>query len=43
MKSVIKHVISSSGFVSRKHFNFDKLNVVIWFTQLVISFVVALS
>lgn len=43
MKSVIKQVISSKGFVSRKHFNFDKLNVVLWFAQLVLSFVVALS
>lgn len=43
MKSVIKYVISSRGFVSRKHLTFDKLNVVLWFAQLVLSFVVALS
>lgn len=39
----MKSVISSGGFVSRNRNNFDKLNLIIWFTQLVISFVVALS
>jgi hypothetical protein len=39
----MKSLISSNGFVSKKRNYFDKLNVIIWFTQLVISFVVALS
>ena len=43
MKSVSKLTVSSRGFVSKKYNYFDKLNVVIWFTQLAISLVVALS
>jgi hypothetical protein len=43
MKTLNINKLSSKGFVSRKYNNFDKLNVVIWFTQLLISFVVALS
>lgn len=43
MKSAAKMTVSSRGFVSRKYNYFDKLNVVIWFTQLAISLVVALS
>ena len=43
MKSASKLTVSSRGFVSRKYNYFDKLNVVIWFTQLAISLVVALS
>lgn len=39
----MKSVISSKGFVSKKRNYFDKLNIFIWFTQLLISFVVALS
>ena len=39
----MKSLMSSKGFVSKKYNIFDKLNVIIWFTQLVISFVVALS
>jgi hypothetical protein len=39
----MKSLISSNGFVSKKRNYFDKLNVIIWFTQLAISFVVALS
>jgi len=34
---------SASGVVLRKRNYFDKLNVLIWFTQLLISYVVALS
>lgn len=39
----MKSVISSKGFVFKKRNYFDRLNIVIWFTQLVISYVVALS
>ncbi len=39
----MKSVISSQGFVSKKRNYFDKLNIIIWFTQLVLSYVVALS
>lgn len=39
----MKSVISSQGFISRKRNYFDKLNIVIWFFQLLISYVVALS
>lgn len=39
----MKSLISSQGFVSKKRNNFDRLNIIIWFTQLVISYVVALS
>lgn len=39
----MKSLISSNGFVSKKRNYFDKLNIIIWFTQLVISFAVALS
>ncbi len=39
----MKSVISSQGFVSKKRNYFDKLNVFIWFIQLVVSYVVALS
>ncbi len=35
--------MSSKGFVSRKRNHFDKLNVGIWFLQLVVSYVIALS
>lgn len=35
--------MSSKGFVSKKHNHFDKLSVGIWFLQLVVSYVVALS
>ncbi len=41
--SGMKSMISSNGFVSKKHNYLDKLNVFIWFTQLVVSLVVALS
>lgn len=37
------HKLSSKGFVSKKYNHFDKLVVVVWFSQLLISFVVALS
>jgi hypothetical protein len=43
MKALKVYKLSSKGFVSRKYNHFDKLNVAIWFTQLLISFVVALS
>jgi len=39
----MQSLISSNGFVSKKVNYFDKLNMFIWFTQLLISFVVALS
>ena len=39
----MKSLMSSNGFVSRNRNYFDKLNLMIWFTQLLISFVVALS
>jgi hypothetical protein len=39
----MRALISSKGFVSKKYNHFDKLIVVVWFTQLLISFVVALS
>lgn len=39
----MKSVLSSKGFISKKHNYFDKLNLFIWFAQLVISFVLALS
>lgn len=39
----MKSVISSGGFVSKKRNYFDRLNVFIWFTQLLITFVIALS
>lgn len=39
----MKSVISSKGFVSKKRNYFDRLNLIIWFTQLLVSFVVALS
>jgi hypothetical protein len=35
--------VSSKGFVSRKRNYFDKLTLLIWFLQLVVSFAVALS
>lgn len=35
--------MSSKGFVYKKTNYFDKLNMIIWFVQLVLSFVVALS
>ncbi len=35
--------ISSNGFVSKKRNYFDRLNIGIWFLQLVISYVIALS
>ncbi len=39
----MKLFISSNGFVSRKSNYFDKLSVGVWFLQLVISYVIALS
>lgn len=39
----MKYLISQSGLVLKKRNYFDKLNLAIWFTQLVISFVLALS
>lgn len=39
----MKSLISSAGFVSKKYNYLDKLNVFIWFTQLLISLVIALS
>lgn len=38
-----KTLLSQSGFVSKKRKNFDKLNVFIWFFQLLITYVMALS
>ncbi len=35
--------MSSNGFVYKKRNYFDKLNVFIWFMQLVVSLVVTLS
>jgi len=35
--------MSSSGFVYKKRNYFDKLNITIWFVQLLISYIVALS
>ncbi len=35
--------MSSSGFVYKKRNYFDKLNLAIWFVQLLISYVIALS
>lgn len=43
MSIAIKRVIASQGFVFRKRNYFDKLNLVIWFTQLLLSYVIALS
>ena len=43
MSIAIKRVIASQGFVSRKRNYFDRLNLVIWFVQLVVSYVIALS
>ena len=39
----MKSVISSNGFISKKRNYFEKLNLTIWFVQLLISYVVALS
>lgn len=39
----MKTVRCSQGFVSKKRNYFDKLNIFIWFIQLVVSYVVALS
>lgn len=39
----MKLYVSSNGFVSRKTNYFDKLTVGIWFLQLVVSYVIALS
>lgn len=36
-------IIASSGFVFKKTNYFDRLNLIVWFLQLVISFVIALS
>ena len=35
--------IASQGFVTKKRNYFDKLNLGIWFLQLVVSYVIALS
>ena len=43
MRIATKRVIASQGFVSRKRNYFDKLNLAIWFLQLVVSYVIALS
>lgn len=39
----MKTLLAQKGFVLKKRNYFDRLNIVIWFTQLVISFVLALS
>ena len=39
----MKKTTSGSGLVLKKRNYFDKLGLFIWFTQLVISFVVALT
>ncbi|AGH96388.1 hypothetical protein A11Q_2172 [Pseudobdellovibrio exovorus JSS] len=39
----MKSIISSRGFVSKKRNYFDKLNLIIWFAQLLLSLAVAMS
>lgn len=43
MRVPIKRFVAAQGFVSRKRNYFDKLNVAIWFLQLLVSYVIALS
>ena len=43
MEIASRRMIASNGFVSKKINYFDKLNLGIWFLQLVVSYVVALS
>lgn len=38
-----KRIVTAQGFVYKKRNYFDKLNVIIWFTQLLVSYVIALS
>jgi hypothetical protein len=38
-----KRIVAAQGFVYKKTSHFDKLNVTIWFLQLVVSYVIALS
>lgn len=39
----MKNTKSGNGLVLKKRNYFDKLNLFIWFSQLVISFVIALT
>jgi|GEM_PF-4740114 len=43
MSSIVMTIISTNGFVSKKRNYFERLTLLIWFIQLVISYVVALS
>lgn len=43
MRVPTKRVVAAQGFVYRKRNYFDKLNVAIWFLQLLVSYVIALS
>ncbi len=43
MAAATRRWIASQGFVSKKRNYFDRLNLVIWFLQLVVSYVIALS
>ena len=43
MEIASRRVIASKGFVSKKTNYFDKLSLSIWFLQLVVSYVIALS
>jgi hypothetical protein len=43
MRIPTKRIVAAQGFVSKKRNYFDKLNITIWFLQLVVSYIVALS
>ncbi len=43
MPIAVRRMIASRGFVTRKTNYFDRLNLGIWFLQLVVSYVIALS
>jgi hypothetical protein len=43
MRFSAKRVIASQGFVYKKRNYFHRLNLAIWFFQLVVSYVIALS
>lgn len=43
MRITTKRIVVAQGFVYKKCNYFDKLNIAIWFLQLVVSYVIALS
>lgn len=43
MKIPSQRVVVAQGFVYKKRNYFDKLNLIVWFLQLLLSYLIALS